>query len=240
MALYDSIGCSYSTTRRPDPRIAAQIRRVVGAGRVINIGAGAGAYEPAGTELAIEPSAAMIAQRPSDAALCLQASAEEIPAVDGAFDVALAILTVHHWTDIDSGLAEMRRVARRQIVLTWDAAVFGEFWLMRDYLPESAAWDSGRCPDLEQLVGALGGEVETVPIAHDCTDGFAGAYWRRPHAYLNPDVRACISLFAERPGLAAPGLARLAADLETGAWYTRNSSIVELDTIDVGYRLISN
>ncbi|MFN8224146.1 MAG: class I SAM-dependent methyltransferase [Gaiellales bacterium] len=238
MSVYDTIGTSYADTRRPDERIAAQIHAAVGEGSVVNVGAGAGSYEPPNTVLAVEPSAAMIAQRPAGSARCVQAGAEAIPAADGAFDVALAVLTIHHWTDVSRGLAEMRRVARRQVILTWDPDVFDRFWLIRDYLPESGAWDRARCPSVAEVAAHLGGEVEPVPIPHGCTDGFAGAYWRRPHAYLDPSVRANISLLAQQPEKAAAGIERLARDLESGMWAEHNAELLALDVFDVGYRLI--
>lgn len=238
MALYDGIGTTYAATRRPDPRIAARIAAAVGQGRVVNVGAGTGSYEPPGTSLAVEPSAAMIAQRPAGSAPCVQASAGSLPVADGVFDVALAVLTVHHWDDLERGLAELRRVSRRQVVLTWDAEAGAGFWLLRDYLPEAAAWDRERFPPIDDVAALLGATIETVPVPHDCTDGFAGAFWRRPHAYLDPDVRSGISLFAQRPELSAEGLALLERDLASGAWAERNGELLGIEELDVGYRLL--
>jgi SAM-dependent methyltransferase len=240
MAVYDEIGRGYARARRADPRIAAQIERAVGPGAsVINVGAGAGSYEPAGTVVAVEPSAVMIAQRAAGAAPCVQASAEALPFDDGVFDVALAVLTIHHWSDLAAGISELRRVARRQVVLTFDCDRTSDFWLVRDYLAESVALDRQRLPPLDEITALLGGaRIEAVPVPHDCADGFFGAYWRRPQAYLDPAVRAGISNFALLGEAATPGLDRLAADIASGAWARRNAALLELDELDLGYRLL--
>lgn len=190
--------------------------------------------------LAVEPSAVMIDQRPPSAAPAVQAYAEELPLADGSFDVALAVLTLHHWSDLDRGLAELQRVAGRIVILTWDSAEVGEFWLLRDYFPETIAWESGRMPTVEILAARLDARVDVVPIPHDCVDGFFAAFWRRPGAYLDPAVRAGISFFAQLgPEAVAAGLARLEADLASGAWQERNRALLELDELDVGYRLLT-
>ena len=242
MAIYDTIGATYTTTRRPDPRIAAQIHAALGdAETVINVGAGTGSYEPPQTVLAVEPSAVMIAQRPVGAAPAIQAGAESIPLGDDAADAVMALLTVHHWTDLEAGVAEMRRIARRRIVvLTWDQSVTRETWLLSEYLPEAAALDDARAIPVEHLAALLGAtRIEPVPIPHDCTDGFAVAYWRRPEAYLDPVVRAGISTLAQTGEEAiAPGLSRLADDLSSGRWHDRHADLLTLDETDVGYRLL--
>jgi SAM-dependent methyltransferase len=242
MAIYDTIGATYTTTRRPDPRIAAQIHAALGdAETVINIGAGTGSYEPPQTVLAVEPSAVIIAQRPVGAAPAIQAAAESIPLGDDAADAVMALLTVHHWTDLEAGVAEMRRIARRRIVvLTWDQSVTRETWLLSEYLPEAAALDDARAIPVDHLAALLGAtRIEPVPIPHDCTDGFAVAYWRRPEAYLDPVVRAGISMLAQTGEAAiATGLSRLAADLSNGRWHDRHADLLTRDETDVGYRLL--
>ncbi|MEU4161971.1 methyltransferase domain-containing protein [Actinoplanes sp. NPDC026670] len=242
MAVYDVIGTTYTSTRRPDARIAARIAAALGdAASVVNVGAGAGSYETARTILAVEPSPVMIGHRPPGSAPAVQACAEAIPAADGAADAVMALLTVHHWSDLAAGVAELRRVARRRVVvLTWDQTVFRRFWLVEEYLPEVAAFDDTRAVPVEQLAGMLGGaRVEPVPVPHDCTDGFGAAFWRRPAAYLDPVVRAGISMLAQ-PGerVLRPGLARLAADLESGRWHDRHRDLLALDEFDAGYRLL--
>ncbi|MET9730498.1 methyltransferase domain-containing protein [Streptomyces sp. NPDC006458] len=243
MATYDSLGARYARTRQPDPRIAAQIHAALGnVTDVINVGAGTGSYEPPETSLAVEPSGVMIAQRPPGSAPAVQAVAEHLPLVDGAADAVMALLTVHHWSDPAAGIRELRRVARRRVVvLTWDQRVFRErFWLVRDYLPEAAAFDDSRATPPGDLADLLGGaRAEPVHVPHDCVDGFAAAFWRRPYAYLDPRVRAGTSLLAQTgEDTIAPGLARLADDLASGRWQARHAELLTLDTMDVGYRLL--
>ncbi|HEX8480592.1 MAG TPA: class I SAM-dependent methyltransferase [Allosphingosinicella sp.] len=236
---YDRIGLDYSDLRRPDPRIAAAIDEALGDCRtVLNVGAGAGSYEPPGRRVtALEPSAAMIRQRPASAAHCVQGRAEELPFADRSFDAAMAILTVHHWSGKAEGLAEMRRVTRGPIViLTYDPGFRG-FWLF-DYLPELIALDEAQMPSLEDYAAALGPvSISPVPIPHDCADGFLSAYWRRPAAYLDPKVRAAMSSFWAL-GDVSQALSRLEADLESGAWARRNGALLNREAIDCGYRLV--
>jgi SAM-dependent methyltransferase len=242
MTVYDRIGRSYRTTRRPDPRIGAQVAAALsGMTSVVNVGAGAGSYEPAETAVAVEPSSVMVGQRPAGSAPCVRGRAEALPLRGGSVDAALAVLTVHHWSDLEAGIAELRRVARRRVViLTWDQAVFCEFWLVREYLPAAAAVSAGHAVPVSRLVGLLpGARVEPVLVPHDCTDGFGAAYWRRPEAYLDPGVRAGISMLAQAdPRALADGLSALAADLGSGAWRERHRELSELDRLDAGYRLV--
>jgi SAM-dependent methyltransferase len=243
MAVYDRIGVTYAETRRPDARIDAAIRRALGGARsVVNVGAGSGSYEPPETVLAVEPSAVMIAQRPAGLAPAVQTTAEAIPLEDGAVDAALAVLTIHHWPDLARGFAEMRRVARRVVVLTWDPDLARAFWLSREYLPDEAVeWDVARCPSLESVRRLIGADatVTPVPVPHDCTDGFFGAFWRRPEAYLDPVVRAGISNLAHFGDALAPAFERLAADLESGEWSRRHADLLELAELDLGYRIVA-
>ena len=189
-AVYDEIGHSYSVTRQPDARMAQAIRRALGGARtVLNVGAGTGSYEPADLQvMAVEPSRAMIQQRPAGAAPVVQAVAEHLPWADAAFDATLAILTIHHWHNRAAGLAEMRRVARHRVVLlTWDPACGDAFWLINQYIPEILALDVPRFPSMAELSHCLGQlEVRPVPIPHDCQDGFLGAFWRRPNPTSTP------------------------------------------------------
>lgn len=244
MAGYDErLGGGYAAQRRPDPRIAAQIRTALGdARRVVNVGAGAGSYEPADLDVvAVEPSAVMRAQRPAGAAPCVDAQAEDLPFADQEFDAALAVLTVHHWGDWRAGCAELRRVARRCVALTWDPVIAQSFWLVREYVPGLLESDRRRFPatlaDQTQALGAT--RVEPVPVPHDCTDGFLGAHWRAPERYLDPLVRRGMSVFAKTPAdHVAAGLARLERDLRSGAWAERHQDLLERDELDLGYRLL--
>lgn len=239
---YDTIGRTYARQRRPDPRIAAQLTAALGGARsVLNVGAGAGSYEPPERDVvALEPSAVMLAQRPPGAAPAVRGRAEALPFAARAFDAVLGVLTLHHWGDRAAGLAECARVARARVVLlTWDPDA-DAFWLVRDYLPAFAALDRRQFPPLSAYAAAFGPgarvEIAAVPVPRDCVDGFLGAYWARPAAYLDPAVQAGISSFAH-PG-AAPGLARLRADLASGAWQARYGQILATEALDVGYRLV--
>lgn len=242
-ARYDEIGRGYATTRRPDKRLAAAIDDALDdAASVVNVGAGTGSYEPADRRVAaVEPSCTMLAQRPPGGAPAVQAVAERLPFADGTFDAALAVSTLHHWPNPEQGLRELRRVARRRVVLlTWDPAFADGFWLVRDYLPEILSTDFSIFRPVPWIVAALGGAtVRPIPIPHDCTDGFLGAYWRRPAAYLEPQMRAGVSTFARLgDGVLQAGLQRLAEDLRTGAWDRANDHLRRLETLDLGYRLI--
>ncbi len=239
--IYDRIGRRYAQRRKPDPRIAAALDRALGdARRVVNVGAGSGSYEPDDRQVvAVEPSEVMITQRPPDAAPLVRAVAEALPFESGRFDAALAVLTVHHWTDPERGLAELRRIARRQVIFTWDPTHLARFWFTRDYLPEAVALDAGFAT-LEATLALLGAAtVEPIPVPHDCRDGFFAAYWRRPEAYLDPDVRAGISGFGIlEENVVERALELLAEDLESGEWYRRNEQLLGLDELDLGYRLV--
>src|SRR4051812_32087411 len=186
----------------------------------------------------------MRAQRPPAASAAIDARAEQLPLDDGSADAAMAILTLHHWSDPAAGLRELRRVARGPVVvLTFDPAAAESLWLVRDYLPELAEIDRARFPTIAETVDALGGRVkiERVPIPHDCRDGFLGAFWRRPERYLEPAVRPGISTFGELdPGVLARGLGKLQGDLESGAWRRRYGGLLGLEELDIGYRLLTS
>ena len=239
--LYDEIGATYTATRRTEPRIAAQIWAALGDARtVLNVGAGTGSYEPADRDVtAVEPSAVMRAQRPAGAAPCVAAAAERLPFEDQSFDAAMAIATVHHWPDPVAGLRELRRVARRVVVFTCDTTEEswrGRFWLTRDYLPEVAASRVGLATELARTIGA---DLEPVLVPWDCADGFFEAYWRRPEAYLDEAVRRGISVWSRvGPPAEQRAVRTLRADLASGRWAERNSSLLELDAADLGLRLL--
>ena len=237
--LYDRIGAGYRNYRQPDPRVAEAISgALAGARSVVNVGAGAGSYEPTDRfVVAVEPSAAMIGQRAGGARVA-QASATHLPFRDGAFDAAMAVLTVHHWPDRARGLAEMVRVARaRVVIVTWDPAFTG-FWLVEDYFPEIWHIDHRIFPPMNEFLGAFSDvDVRPLLVPHDCLDGFLGAYWRRPHAYLDPGVRGAMSTFA-KIGDVEPGLSRLRDDLADGTWQRRHGHLLGLAAIDLGYRLV--
>jgi SAM-dependent methyltransferase len=228
--LYDTIGATYTVTRRTESRIAAQVWAALGDARtVVNVGAGTGSYEPSDREVtAVEPSAVMRAQRPAGAARCVAATAESLPFEDQSFDAAMAFATVHHWQDPIAGLREMRRVARRVVVFTCDTndrSWRRRFWLTRDYLPEVAASRVGLATELARAIGA---QMEPVLIPWDCADGFFEAYWRRPEAYLDENVRRGISVWASVGREAAQRAVRsLRDDLGNGRWAERNRDLLD-------------
>lgn len=215
------------------------------AGSVLNVGAGAGSYEPANREvMAVEPSAEMIAQRPPGSAQAVQASAEALPFEDSSFDAAMAIVSDHHWGDRAVGLRELRRVARRRVLLlNADPGLARRFWLTRDYLPgfidliprryrRANYWRQ----ELRDLLGEV--EVRTVRVPYDCHDGFYQAYWRRPHAYLDEAVRNGISVFHRLPRAEiATATERLEQDIDDGSWEERYRGLWEKPELDVGLRL---
>jgi len=229
--LYDTIGRSYTTTRHPDPRIARAIWTALGdAGTVLNVGAGAGAYEPPDREVvALEPSPVMIAQRPAGAAPVVRGHAEELPFEDGSFDAVMAIMSV----------------ARDRVVLfNANPAEADLFWLTTEYLPEflgliapryrrPGTWES----ELRAALGPV--HIDPVPIAHDCLDGFYGAFWRRPEAYLDPDVRSGVSVFAQlNSAVVHRAVEALRADLTTGAWRSRHRDLLAATELHLGYYVI--
>lgn len=237
-AKYDVIGRNYAALRKPDPRIAGIIERALGSAQtVLNVGAGTGSYEPGDRSVtAVEPSREMIRKRGAMAARAIQARADDLPFADKSFDAAMAILTIHHWSDKEAGLREIRRVTQGPIVLlTFDPS--HRPWLT-DYLPELAALDQAQMPmmsDYERWLGAV--QIAPVLVPHDCSDGFLYAYWRRPAAYLDPYIRSGSSSFWAI-GNAEAGLENLRRDLETGEWARRYAEFLGLDAYDAGYRLV--
>jgi SAM-dependent methyltransferase len=239
--LYDTIGATYAATRRTEPRIAAQVWAALGGARtVLNVGAGTGSYEPPDRDVtAVEPSAVMRAQRADGSARCVAATAERLPFDDQSFDAALAFATVHHWPDPLAGLREMQRVARRVVVFTCDTTEESwrdRFWLIRDYLPEVSGSPRGLATELAEAIGA---RIEPVPVPWDCADGFFEAYWRRPEAYLDEQVRRGISVWARvGPAVEQRAVGALAEDLATGRWAERNRELLDLDAAELGLRLL--
>ncbi|HET7900159.1 MAG TPA: class I SAM-dependent methyltransferase [Candidatus Nanopelagicales bacterium] len=240
---YEQIGAGYAGRRQAEPSWEVAIADALeGATSVVNVGAGAGSYEPAGRRVvAVEPSPMMVAQRPPGTAPVVRAVAEQLPFDDGCFDAALAVLTLHHWTDPIAGLHELRRVAGRQVVVTWDLDVLTDaFWFARDYLPEvlERERDLARLPTVLEGLGP-GCEVRALAVPWDCRDGFFAAYWRRPEVYLDPRARAAMSTLALMPQLPVErAVARLRADLDSGRWQERYADLRGRDDLDLGYRLV--
>jgi SAM-dependent methyltransferase len=223
---YGAHGQGYAGRRRTDPRIESWVHAALGDARtVLNVGAGAGSYEPADRHvIAIEPAAAMRAQRPPRLAPAIDAAAEKLPLDDQSVDAAMALVTVHQWRDLAAGLRELRRVTRGPIVvLTFDGDALDRFWLA-EYAPQMIAVERRRYPPIATLVEALGGacEVHPLPIPADCADGFSEAFYARPEAFLDPAVRRSQSAWSFVPEeVQAQVVARLAADLASGEWDRR-------------------
>lgn len=241
---HDEIGVGYAPTHSADPRIAEQIRDALGTAKsVVNVDAGTGAYEPIDREvLPIESSSGRIAQRSPELSPIIRGHAECLPLPSNCVDAAMACMALHRWSDWRVGVQELRRVARKRVViLTYDRDYSERFWLLRDYLPKLGRLDSARFPSIDEQRAALGEEVEVEPvrIAHDCEDSLPAAYWRRPRAYLDEDVRAGMSIFhLPRANTMLDGLEDLADDLDSGRWDERYESLLEREQIDLGYRLL--
>lgn len=231
---YGAIGISYTDYRRPDPRIAAQIDRALGAARtVLNVGAGAGSYEPTDRQVtAVEPSESMRAQRRSPA---IDAVAEQLPFPDGSFDAAMSTFSVHQWGDLAAGLAGMRRVTRGPVVvLSCDPALLRRFWLV-DYSPEVIDTEARRYPAITDLAAGLGGTVtvESVAIPLDCSDGFNEAYYGRPESLLDPGARRANSAWSFVGEQAQERFVQeLGRDLSTGSWDEQYGRLRNQPTFD--------
>jgi SAM-dependent methyltransferase len=242
---YDHIGTGYANTRRPDPRIHESIFAALGDSKtVLNVGAGAGSYEPTDRHvLAVEPSDVMAAQRKPDAAPALRARAEDLPLRDRSMDAAMTVLSVHHWdAGRERGVREMRRVARGPVVIvTFDPRLSGAMWLMADYLPEVAALDHRIFPHPELIATWLGGDVsiEPLPIHRDTPDWMLGSFWAHPERVLDAEARAATSGFARMsPEVLERVVTEVGRDLKDGTWDRRYGHLRSLDEYDVGLRLI--
>jgi hypothetical protein len=239
---YERHGRTYARHRRPDPRIAARIDAALGDARtVLNVGAGAGSYEPRERwVLAVEPSATMRAQRAPDAAPALDARAESLPFDDDAFEAAMACVTIHHWESVEMGLAELRRVARGPVVVfTFELDALPAWQL--EYLREGVAKEQPRFPAIDDVAAVLGGRtrVERIPTPGDCVDGFFEAFWRRPEALLDPEVRSAQSVWALLEADVEQRIVeRLAVALDSGAWDAEHGHLREQDSFDGALRLV--
>ncbi|MCB8878754.1 class I SAM-dependent methyltransferase [Acidisoma cellulosilytica] len=242
-ANYGVIGTHYRSYRQPDPRIAAFIEVALGDARtVLNVGAGAGSYEPATRAVTpVEPSAAMRAQRPVHLATAIDATAEALPFADASFDASMATFSVHQWQDLQKGLAEMRRVTRGPVlVLSCDPAALHRSWLA-DYAPEMIAVEARRYPAMDVLTAALGADARIIPmpIPFDCTDGFSEAYYGRPEALLDPGARKSNSAWSfVDPGYEEAFVTRLTADLQQGVWDKAYGQLRHQTEFDGSLRLI--
>jgi SAM-dependent methyltransferase len=240
---YDLIGRGYAEFRRSDPRIAARIKGALAdAVTVVNVGAGAGSYEPADREVtAVEPSELMIAQRPPGSAPVVEGVAERLPFAENSFDAAMAIITIHHWSDLQAGLAEMVRVARKRVViLTFDPSPLAALWFA-DYFAAAIDYHAEVMPPIEALLSSLpGATVEPIAVPRECEDRFWMALWDRPELHLDPAVRRVSSGWhALSPGEVDRAVATLREDLESGVWDERHADLRVLPELDVGLRLVA-
>jgi SAM-dependent methyltransferase len=239
---YDEHGLNYSRGRRSDPRVEARVHAALGeAETVVNVGAGTGSYEPRDRwVLAIEPSATMRAQRPPGAAPAIAARAEALPLDDDSVDAAMACVTIHHWQPPEAGLAEMRRVARGPVVvLTFDLDHLPPWQL--DYLAEGLEVERPCFGSIDDVAAALGGRtrIETISTPADCRDGFFEAFWNRPEALLDPEVRASQSMWELLDEAVEERIVeRLRADLESGLWDERYGSLREMESFEGSLRLV--
>ena len=243
-AVYDTIGLGYIAHRKADPRWEAAIDEQLGDGRVVvNVGAGTGNYEPRDRTtavIAVEPSSVMVGQRRAGAAPAVRASGSALPLPSGCADVAMAILTLHHWDDWAAGLSELCRVAPRRVVLTMDFELHSRFWLLEDYIPEVGETTRRLGPSAEEVADVIGATA-TIPllVPRDMEDGVLGAYWCRPELYLDPAVRAnCSGLALADPAVVSRGVAALEMDLASGEWHRQHADLADLPAIDLGYRLV--
>jgi hypothetical protein len=135
-ANYGAIGRRYADFRKPDPRIAELIEKALGDARtIVNVGAGAGSYEPVGRQVtAVEPSQSMRDQRPPHLPAAIDAVAEHLPFDDASFDAAMSTFSVHQWKDLDAGLRELRRVTR------------GPHGKLSRHLADTMTWRQQRAP----------------------------------------------------------------------------------------------
>ena len=240
---YEKDSAHYSVIRQPEPHFAQKIREALGdASSLVNVGAGAGSYEPEDMIVTpVEPSASMRAQRPPHLAPAIDAAAEDLPFPDGTFDAALASVTVHQWSDRDGGLAELRRVTTGPVVImTFDPVPLRKFWLA-EYAPEMMERESGRMPDLDGLAAALGGDVriDELAIPADCADGFAEAYFGRPEAFLDERVRRSQSAWGfVDTDEEHRSVERLRAALEDGSWDRRFGGLRSASEYPGSLRLI--
>lgn len=239
---YERHGRTYARHRRADPRIAAHIHAALRDARtVLNVGAGAGSYEPCDRwVLAVEPSATMRAQRRGDGAPAIDASAERLPLDDGSVDAAMACVTIHHWGSARRGLAEMRRVARGPVVVFTFELDHLPRWQL-ELLREGVEREMPRFPPIAEIEAALGGRtrVQRIPTPGDCTDGFFEAFWRRPESLLDPDVRSAQSVWALLdPGVERRIVDRLSEALRSGAWDAEHGSLRQMESFEGALRLV--
>jgi hypothetical protein len=147
----------------------------------------------------------------------------------------MGVYSDFRWSDRARGIAEMIRVARHSVVLlTVDSATADSYWLIRDYFPEGRELFAPLSDLLAVLPGAT---AQPVMIPEDCHDGFVQAFWKRPHALLDPDVRSSMALFGRMPSdQVGRRIQRLRSDLEDGTWRERNHMLLDAPSADRAHR----
>jgi len=241
---YDQFGQTYSGHRATDPRISEQVFKALeGATTILNVGAGAGSYEPLDKYVvAVEPSAEMRKQRLLNGKTpAIDATAESLPFDDNSFDASMAMVTVHHWPDMEKGLRELKRVSKKKVVImTFDPDGLDDFWNAH-YFPELVAVEKQRFPKNDLVINALGGhcDIVPVPIPIDCVDGFQEAFYGRPEAFLSKEVRLNQSAWGFLPaGTEEQIVQRLADDLTSGEWDRKYGEHRSMPTFTGALKLI--
>jgi SAM-dependent methyltransferase len=221
---YDKLGQKYSVKRQTEPAIFSYIVKALGdAATVLNVGAGTGSYEPTDRYvIAVEPSLVMRSQRESNNKNpAVIAFADNLPFDDNSFEASTAFVTVHHWSDIHKGLHELRRVTKNQvIIMTFDPEALDDFW-NAIYFPELIEAEKKRYPSIDFITTALGGtcEVQKIPIPFDCADGFQEAFYGRPEAFLDKQVRQSQSAWGFiSPEVEEKYIKDFAEELASGEW----------------------
>ena len=229
-ANYGIVGNCYARFRQPDPQIAKLIDDALADARtVLNVGAGAGSYEPTSRVVtAVEPSSSMRSQRPALLSQAIDAVAENLPFPANSFDASMSTFSVHQWKDLAAGLREMRRVTKGPVVImTCEPAELDCFWL-HAYCPEVIDVAAGRYPQPATIAQALGrrSEIKPVPIPLNCADGFNEAYYGRPEMLLDPDARLACSAWSFVEDAAVQRFERtLRDDLQSGRWDQRHGRL---------------
>ena len=221
---YDKLGQKYSGHRQTEPLISEFVNKALGTAKtILNVGAGAGSYEPTDRYVvAVEPSVVMRQQRLVNNKIpAINAKGDNLPFDDKSFDATMAMVTIHHWPDIDKGLKELRRVTKGQvIIMTFDPDTLDKFWNV-NYFPELIAVEKVRYPTIEFIKNSLGGncEVVEIPIPLNCIDGFQEAFYGRPEAFLEKEVRLSQSAWGFLSKEVENRIVKtLEDDLKSGEW----------------------
>lgn len=241
---YDQLGKKYSSHRQTDERIAQYVyTELADAKTILNVGSGAGSYEPPDKYvIAVEPSVAMRQQRLDNKRVpAINAKADNLPFDDHSFDASMAIVTVHHWPDLDKGLKEIRRVTKHQVVImTFDPGQLDSFW-NAEYFPEVIEVEKARYPTIAAIKDSLGGQckVISIPIPLDCKDGFQEAFYGRPEAFLDKEIRLSQSAWGFIPDEVQEEMVRrLKTDLENGNWDKKYGHLRTQKTFTCALKLI--